>query len=66
MWSKVRRRFLDISQEGSMRTFKEIKPLSLQRNVKQCRDKEPYFHLFTKGGRFSMRNIGGMETVEIY
>ena len=43
LWRKVRR-FLDINQQEIMRSCKEMKSLSLQKEIKQSWGKEPYLH----------------------
>ena len=45
VWRKVRRRFMDINQQEIMKFCKEIKSLSLQKEIKQRWGKEPYLHV---------------------
>ena len=45
VWRKVRRRLMDINQQEIMRDCKEMKSLSLQKEIKQSWGKEPYLHV---------------------
>ena len=42
VWRKVRRRFMDINKQEIMRACKEMKSLSLQKEIKQSCGKESY------------------------
>ena len=64
VWREVRRRFLDNQQE-IMKACKEMKSLSLQKEIKESWGKEPRIR-FTGEVRHSMGKIGGTESVEIH
>ena len=45
VWRKVRRRLMDINQQEIMRDCKEMKSLSLRKEIKASWGKEPYLHV---------------------
>ena len=58
---------MNFNQQEIMRACKEMKPLSLQKEIKQGWGKEPYIHVLGLGEvRFSMGKIEGMESAEIH
>ena len=45
VWRKVPRRLMDITQQEIMKVCKEMKSLTLQREIKGSWGKEPYLHV---------------------
>ena len=68
LWKKVRRKFLDITQLEIMRAWREMKSLSLQKEIKQSWGKEPYLHVLGLQERAGLvwARLGGMKSVEVH